>query len=470
MSVEPIKNNYVQQKRIGIIISLILCSALTSIDQDIVSTSMPTISKELGTPELYGWVFTAYMITSTIALIIFSRLSDFYGTKFIFILGQVVFLLGSVLSGFAASMVSLILFRLIQGVGGGILIVLPMIIVAQIFPKEEWGKWQGVIFAAFGMGNLLGPVLGGFITEYIGWRWIFWMNIPIILVGLLLVFRIKGEFSKRGEITGRFDVKGSILFIVSLSLVLVAIDQFKNMNGLWIGGVLFIAGLITGLMFYRKQFGVEHQLIPFTIFKDKTVLSLHGIAFLISFSMIGAAAYVPLYIQNVKGHTPSMSGLIMLPIILAAIVSSVVAGVALNKTRNPKVVLISVVMMLFVPLAMITTVDPGSPILLIIIYGTLLGVGIGGSLPVLTVFVQSRIQSNYLSMGTSMLTFIRTFGATAGLTMAGAIISTAGDSGLMGSLKLIFLVETGAALLAVIMSVFLIQAKSISMEPPGHNL
>lgn len=431
-------------------ISVMLASVLTSLDQDIVSTAMPTIAKKLGTPELYGWVFTAYMITSTLSLIIFSRLSDFYGTKRIFLFGLYLFLFGSVLCALAFSMGSLVVFRLIQGIGGGILLILPMIVIADLFPKEEWGKWQGILFAAFGFGNLMGPVLGGFLTQFVGWRSIFWINVPFVIVAILLATRYKGQFGPIVCKDARPDIRAIVLFVLFLGTLLVSVDQL--VQRFWLAILLLLAGVMVGVGFVRQQTGKEKPLIPLAIFKNKNVFILYFVSFLIAFSMIGAAAYVPLYIQDIKGYSPPMSGLIMLPIIVVAALSSIVAGSLLGKVNNPKWLLLGILFMLMGPLALICTVTMDSPIWLVILYGSMLGVGIGGSLPVTLVLVQIHLRKDHLAIGSSIQTFVRTFGASAGLAMAGAIIAAFVRDGLMEALRLIFIVETIAAAIAIVVT------------------
>ena len=428
-------------------ISVMLASVLSSLDQDIVSTAMPTIAKKLGSPELYGWVFTAYMITSTISLIVFSRLSDFYGTKSIFLLGLYLFLVGSVLCATAFSMGSLVVFRLIQGIGGGILLILPMIIIADLFPKDEWGKWQGILFAAFGFGNLMGPVLGGFLTQFVGWRSIFWINVPLVIAAIFLATRHKGQFGPIVYKDARPDIRAIALFTLSLGILLVSVDQL--VQRFWLAILLLMVGVAVGAGFVRQETGKEKPLIPLDIFKNKTVFLLYFVSFLIAFSMIGAAAYVPLYIQDIKGYSPQMSGLIMLPIIVVAALSSFVAGSLLGKVKNPKWLLLGILFMLMGPLALICTVTMDSPIWLVILYGCTLGVGIGGSLPVTLVLVQLHLRSDHLAIGSSIQTFVRTFGASAGLAMAGAIIGAFARDDLMEALRFIFIVETIAAAIAI---------------------
>lgn len=441
----------IRDKRTLVVVSLALGSALSSLDQDIVSTAMPTIVGELGDRALYGWVFTAYMIASAIALVVFSRLSDFYGTKGVFAAGLALFLAGSILGGLANSMGYLVAYRFLQGIGGGIMIVLPLVIVAQLYPKEEWGKWQGLMFAAFGLGNLLGPVLGGVLTQYVDWRWVFWINVPLSAVALMLVGSYRGQFGEAvRDRTAPPALTGIFLFVLSLGASLLAIDQLKAPDRWWLSVLLLALGSIAGIWFLRRQAKTPPPLIPLRALRGGVVPGLLLVSFLVSFSMIGAAAYVPLYIQGVKGFSPAASGVIVLPIIATAVLSSLAAGAVLSRLGNPRVLLAVVLAALVVSLGLISTVTPETSLWLIILYGSLLGVGIGGSLPVTMVLTQTNVAPEHLATGTSMQTFVRTLGASAGLAVAGAIIAAAGGEGVMGPLRWIFVIETAAALVALV--------------------
>ncbi|MCS7051992.1 MAG: DHA2 family efflux MFS transporter permease subunit, partial [Thermomicrobium sp.] len=306
-----------QRHRLGLILpGLLLGMLLAALDQTIVGTAMPRVIAELHGLEHYAWVFTAYMLTSTVTVPLYGKLSDIYGRRTFFLLGMVIFLLGSALSGMAQTMTQLIVFRAIQGLGGGALFPIAIAIVGDLFPPAERGKWQGLFAAVFGFSAIIGPSLGGWITDHWGWRWVFYVNMPIGLLALLTTGLTMPKLA-----SGRrhsIDYLGAALLTAGVTPMLLAFS-WAGTEYPW-GSVqiiaLFVASAIILLLFIPVELRSPEPILDLRLFRNRIFTPTLIAAFLIAIGMFGTILYLPLFVQAVLGRTATNSGAVLTPMML----------------------------------------------------------------------------------------------------------------------------------------------------------
>ena len=317
----------------GLMVGLLVAA----FDYSIMATAMPKVINSLHGMEYYVWPFTSYMLTSTIAIILFGKLSDIYGRKNVLILGIIIFVITSAMCGFATNMFELIIFRGLQGIGGGILISLPFIVVGEIFSPRERAKYMGILASVFALADVLGPILGGIITDTFGWRWIFFINVPVGIAAVTMIFYSLPNI-KLPDVKKVIDYSGIITFTFALSSIFLAITLAGDLNKYPVAEIagLIVFSLVMFILFLLAEKKALEPILPLYLFKNSifNVSSLES--FLASALMFCGIIYIPLFAQDVLGLSATNSGLIMIPMLLSLTITSIITGQIISVTGKYK--------------------------------------------------------------------------------------------------------------------------------------
>ena len=420
------------REKMEILFAVMLGLFLGALDQTIVGPALPTIVTQLSGNDYYVWAITAYLLTSTISVPFWGKLSDLYGRKPIFMIGIVIFLIGSALSGLSQNMGMLIVFRGIQGIGAGSLFPVALAVIGDLFTPQERGKYQGLFGAVFGVAFIAGPLIGGFLTENYGWHWIFYVNIPIGIVSLVVINRLLPTV-KTSNASKNFDILGGAIFTVAITLLLLGLTNKGLTNATthtlfeWtdpIVGGLIVAGLIGVVLFVLAESRAKEPIIPLHLFRIRTYSSSMVASFFAAFAFFGAIVFLPRWFQIVQGYSPTDSGLAALPLMVGLIFSSIVSGLIVSRTGHYKWLTVgSIVLMGFATLLM-TQLTSTTDIPVVWFWMFLAGLGVGPTFAVFTIIVQNAVPFHELGVATSNLTFFRQIGGSVALAIVGTIFGT----------------------------------------------
>ncbi len=424
------------RRKMEILFAILLVLFLSALDQTIVGVALPRIVGHLGgTNELYTWVVTSYLLTATITGVFYGKLSDIYGRRPMLLFGVSVFLIGSVLSGLSWSMESLIIFRGIQGVGAGAIFPISLAVIGDLFDPRERGRYQGLFGAVFGIAAVLGPLLGGFITEQLSWHWIFFVNVPIGLVALYIVFRylptIHGEARTRN-----LDYAGAVVF--SIGVVFLLLGLTNKATGEWadvsVGGFLLIAVLLTPVFLFIESRAAE-PIIPLELFRNRNYAATILATFLAAIGFFGAIIFLPRWLQFVQNVSATDSGLQILPLMAGVILSSIGAGVLVSRTGRYKWILSGALLIMGVGILLFTGLSATTDLQLLWLWMFVAGIGIGPTLSVFTIVIQASVPFSRLGVATGNLTFFRQIGGSVGLAIVGTLFADSFASRLQPSLS-----------------------------------
>jgi len=415
-------------KHRGILITgLLIAMLFGALDQTIVGTAMPRIVGDLGGLAYMAWLTTAYMLTSTTVVPIAGKLSDLLGRKVVYVTGIAIFMVGSALSGTAHTMGQLILFRGFQGIGGGVMMPMAMIIIGDIFTGKQRAKWQGVFGAIFGLSSVIGPQVGGWIVDALNWHWVFYINLPIGAVAIVFIMLGLHGHQKTGRV--RFDVAGIATMIIGVVSMLLALT-FGGKNYAWdswqiIG--LFSLAVLTLVSFVIIETKTAEPILPVQLFRNKTFSLINSIGFLMSVGMFGAVMFIPLFLQGIAGVSPSASGTAMTPMMITLMIGSILGGRLVLKIGVRLQMIIGMVIMA-ASFVLLSTLTVQTHSVTVSLYMVVLGAGLGLVFPILTLALQESFPKSQLGVVTSSSQFFRQIGGTFGMTILGAVLNSKSSS------------------------------------------
>jgi EmrB/QacA subfamily drug resistance transporter len=404
---------------------LLVAMLLASLDQTIFSTALPTIVGELDGVEHMLWVTTAYILAATIVMPIYGKLGDLIGRKWLFICALGLFITGSVLGGLSTDMAGLITARAVQGLGGGGLVILAQAILADVLPPRERGKYMGVLGAVFAVSSIVGPILGGWFTEGIGWRWAFWINIPIgaIAVTAAIVFLTTPP---RIVQRPKLDVLG-IVSIAAGTTSIVLITSWGGTEIEWISGEmlgLVVVAVVSALVFVWAESRAAEPVIPLSLFRNRDFTLSTLAALLIAVAMFGAIAYLPTYLQMVNGLSATNAGFLMIPLIAGVMLTSILSGQLASRTGRYTWMPIAGFLVLAVALWLLSTLTVDTPLWVTSGYLFLMGTGIGLAQQILVLVVQNSFPNAMVGTATAGNNFFREMGASIGTAIVGSLFSS----------------------------------------------
>lgn len=403
---------------------LMLGMLLAALDQTIVSTALPTIVGDLHGLSHLSWVVTAYLLASTATAPLYGKLSDLYGRKKVFQGAIVLFLAGSALSGLAQSMAQLILFRAVQGLGGGGLIVLAMTIIGDIVSPRERGRYQGYFGAVFGVASVAGPLVGGYLVDGPGWRWVFYVNIPIGAVALVVTSIVLPAARSRAR--HQIDYAGAVLVMAGVSaLLLVTVwggNTYPWLSHQVLG--LFAAGIALLVAFVLQERRASEPIMPLELFRFRVFDVSSAMSFVVGAAMFGAIVYLPTYLQVVHGVSASTSGLLLLPLMGGVLSASILSGQLIARIGRYKVFPVTGTAVITVGMWLLSGLQAGTTYVVASLYMAVVGLGIGMVMQVLVLAAQNGLGYRYLGVSTSLVSFFRSMGGAFGTALLGAVLTS----------------------------------------------
>ncbi len=428
-----------------IMLSVMASLFLVALDQTIIATALGRIVEEFNAFDSLSWIVTAYLLTTTITVPIAGKLSDLFGRRIMLLIGVAIFALGSLMSGIAGNVEQLIIWRAFQGIGGGIITANAFTIIGDLFAARERGKWQGLFGAVFGLSSVIGPLLGGWLTDGHGifglttdWRWTFYINVPVAIAAFLLIaiFCPPLRHDKKPVI----DYAGATLLTVALGMLVLAVDNtesifadFMNATDITLTAlrvVMFtiVAAAVAGFIWVERR--AKEPILPPFFFRNRNYVLIMGIATLFGAAFMGSILYLTQFNQQVFEATPTESGLMLLPMIAGLMITSVTSGQIISRTGRYKIFMQVGIVVATIMVAMLSTLTPDSSYMYEAVIMALLGAGLGVVMPVMNLAVQNEFKQHELGAATSSSQLFRSLGSTVGVAVFGAMLTAGLSSGL----------------------------------------
>ncbi|MCL5934992.1 MAG: MFS transporter [Firmicutes bacterium] len=413
-----------EKKKTVVMVGVMLGMFASSLNQTLIGTAMPQIVSHMGGMVLYSWVFTSYMLISTTAVPIFGKLSDIYGRRPFYILGLVIFMAGSALGGFSGEMWGLIVCRGIQGLGVGMLMANSMAVVGDVFPPAERGRWQGALGSVYGLSSIIGPALGGYITDNLNWRWVFFVNLPVGLLAFALLYVTlpkAGKLKKRPQI----DYAGLVTLIAAVIPLLLALT-WGGKDYMWgshrIVGLLSLSA-VSAVSFFFAESHAREPILPLSLFKNKIFTISSAIVFLTGIGMFGTIMYIPLFVQGVIGGSATASGLVLMPMMISTVLASVLTGHIVTWTGRYKIAALAGILtmtagMYLLSAMNVSTTNTGAGINMIVT-----GSGLGVIMPLFVIVVQNTFSHKQLGVVTATVPFFRGIGGILGVAVMNTLMN-----------------------------------------------
>ncbi|MEC1614440.1 multidrug efflux MFS transporter MdtP [Bacillus mojavensis] len=424
---DEMSNEGKQSKRTLLITGLIIAMFFSALDGTIVGTAMPKIVGDLGGLSMMTWLTTAYLLTSTTVVPIAGKLADLLGRRIVYVSGLLIFMAASALCGMANNMTELIIFRGLQGIGGGIIMPMAMIVIGDLFTGKQRAKFQGVFGAIYGLASVIGPQIGGWIVDSLNWKWVFYINLPVGIIAVIFIARGLQGRKQTGPIN--FDIAGIFTMIVGVVSLLLALS-FGGKDyawGSWQILGLFALALIGIVSFIIVESKAKEPILPMYLFKNRTFTFLNLIGFFMSIGMFGAITFVPFFMQGIVGVSASESGTIMTPMMISMIITSIIGGQLVYKI-GIKPQIITGMLIMAGGFLLLSTLDLDTSKLIATSYMAIIGLGMGLVMPILTLALQESFSKEELGVVTSSSQFFRSIGGTFGITMLGAIMNARSGS------------------------------------------
>jgi EmrB/QacA subfamily drug resistance transporter len=411
------------RRRVAVTSGVLLGMFLAALEATIVGTAMPTVIASLGGLSHYSWVFSAYLITSTVTVPVWGKLSDLYGRRLFFQLGIAVFLLGSILSGVSTSMAQLIAFRALQGLGAGALVPLGMTIIGDVYTLEERAKMQAVFSGVWGLSSVVGPVVGGFITDQLSWRWVFYINVPFGLAAAVIMQLALKEPKRRERPS--IDYAGAALLIAAITLLMLALVEGGATLATLLAAqnvALFAGALVLGVLFIWVERRAPDPVVPLNLFRNRVVAVAVGAGFLAGVAMFGAISFVPLFAQSALGSTATQAGSLLTPLMLSWVGLSVVGGRLMLRVGY-RVMTVAGLSVLTLGFVLISNYQRATPRVWLYVDLVLIGAGLGMTMLTLLIAVQQSVPRAQLGTATSLNQFSRSIGGAVGVAIMGAVLT-----------------------------------------------
>lgn len=411
------------RRRWAVTAGIITGMFLAALEATVVATAMPTVIASLGGMSRYSWVFSAYLVASTVTVPVWGKLSDLYGRRFLYQVGIVIFLLGSILSGLATSMFLLIVYRALQGLGAGAIVPLGMTIIGEIFTVEERARMQGLFSGVWGLASIIGPLLGGWITDQISWRWVFFVNVPFGVISAIIIGVALREPVRHGKRS--IDYAGAALLTISVTMLLLGlVEGGESIATLTSPGnlALLVGAVVLFAAFIVVERRAEEPIVPLSLFSNRVVTIAVSVGFLAGVAMFGAITYVPLFAQGGRGVTATEAGSLLTPLMLSWVSMSIIGGPLLLRVGYRPMVLTGMAA-ITAAFAIFWTFGRTTPRLWLIADLALLGAGLGLTMLTLLLAVQHSVRRELLGIATSLNQFSRSIGGAVGVAAMGALLA-----------------------------------------------
>ena len=411
------------RRRWAVVAGVMTGMAIAALEATVVGTAMPTVIASLGGINHYSWVFSAYLVTSTVSVPVWGKLSDLYGRRLLYQIGISVFLLGTLLSGISTSMEQLIIFRAIQGLGAGALVPLGMTIIGDSFTLKERAKMQAYFSGVWGLSSVIGPVIGGFVTDQLSWRWVFFINLPVGVVAALIIgFALKEPKKTQKPV---IDYLGAALLMLAISILMLAmVEGGGSVTALFAPEnlLLFAGGGVLLALFGWVESRAKDPIIPFGLFRNRTVAVSVAAGFLGGIAMFGGISFIPLFAQGALGMTATKAGSLLTPLMLSWVTMSIVGGRLLLEIGYRVITIVGFIVMT-VGFVMMSTFGRETSQYLLYLDLVLIGSGLGLTMLTLLIAVQQAVERTQLGVATSLNQFSRAIGGAFGVAIMGAVLT-----------------------------------------------
>ncbi|MFQ5658493.1 MAG: MDR family MFS transporter [Candidatus Methylomirabilales bacterium] len=394
---------------------------LAAMESTVVATAMPTVVASLGGLDVYSWVFSSYLLTSTVTVPLWGKFSDLYGRRPFYLVGISLFLLGSVACGLSQTMTQLILFRGLQGLGAGAVLPLGLTIIGDIYPLEARARMQGLFSGVWGVASILGPFLGGLLTDHFSWRWVFFVNVPVGIIAFFIIGRFLREPVRDRSGSGAVDFLGGAVLMVAIVVLLLGVMD-SGVNGQWRLGLL-AAALVGFVVFSQIERRAEDPMIPPDLFRNRIFLASFVTGLLVGMAMFGAISFIPLFVQAILGTDATAAGSVLTPFMLAWVTCSIFGARLLLHLRVRAIILTGGVA-LSVGFLLLTRLGIGSARPEVMVGMTIAGAGMGLIMAPLLIAVQTTVPKSQLGVATSVTMLSRTVGGAIGVGLLGAVMAT----------------------------------------------
>lgn len=411
------------RQKISIMLAIMAAMLFSALNQTIVGTALPHIITDLGGLEYFSWVFTSYILAAAIPAVVVGRLSDIYGRKPFILWGIGIFVVGSLLSGLATDIIELIIYRIIAGVGGGMIMATSFTAVGDLFSPRERGRWQGLLGATFGLASVFGPTLGGYIVDHWHWKWVFWIFTPMGVLAFAMIVSLFPRVEKKPQQT--IDYFGALLLSTTILPMLLAFSwagQRYAWQSFEILG-LFAISVLSLILFIMVERRARHPILPLSLFANSIFTVSNLIVFVMGASMFGALLYMPLFLQGVMGLSATVSGGMMMPMTLSLVAASIFGGQAMSRSGRYKNLAFFGLAVTTVGMYLLSTLHVDSELPVTLAYIIIVGLGLGIGMPVFNLTVQNAVDHGHLGVATATGQLFRQLGGTIGVALFGTVMS-----------------------------------------------